>query len=297
MSSARYTGALYLFTIQVLALVATAYLPGLGVPGWHHIASLAVVALLAIVFHRPISRSRRFLAIGVLVLTLLAAASGFWLLYWKEGIRAAGFQDWGVFWHVAWSWAAAVFFFQHTWINRVAFGHFFRQRFQTIGGILLHGGAYALAIVAFLVTWSDLGKDWFTVESYIPLSLYAWLAITAPVYVVWFWNLLRTTLLRRAPDRVRSTLSRGRIDVALVPLAALAVLSGIPLTFFDPFMDENGWKYVSKYWHVWPSVAFTVLVFVHGVQTWKIMNAHWRKLAITLGDAPRPGPQAEAEQA
>jgi len=264
--------------------------PELGASFWHHLASLAIVLGLSVGFYKPLARSRRFLAIGVLILSLLAAASGFWLLYWKEGIRAAGFQDWGVFWHVAWSWAAAVFFFQHTWINRIALGHFFKQRFTSLGGILVHGGAYLLVIVAFVVTWSDIGKDWFTVESYIPLSLYAWLAITAPAYLAWFWNLIQWNVLHRTKDPVRATRSRGRIDVALVPIAALAVLSGIPLTFFDFFMDQNGWKYVSKYWHVWPSVLFTALVFIHTLQIWQTMRAHWRQVGIAIGDVPRPSP-------
>ncbi len=273
---------------QAALLWTSFYIPDLGVPFWHHLASLAVVLALSVGFHKPLARSRRFLAIGVLVLSLLAAASGFWLLYWKEGIRTAGFQDWGVFWHVAWSWATAVFFFQHTWINRVAFLHFMRQRFTTLAGVLLHTGAYALVIAAFVITWSDIGKDWFTVESYIPLSLYAWLAITAPAYFVWFGNQLRWNLLHRSKDPIRVTRSRARIDVALVPIAALAVLSGIPLTFFDRFMDENGWKYVSKYWHVWPSVVFTALVFIHSVQVWQTMRAHWRQVGIAVGDLQRP---------
>lgn len=284
----RASWILGLTALQAVVLWASFYIPQIGVPFWHHLASLAFVIALSIAFHKPLARSRRFLAIGVLILSLLAAATGFWLLYWKEGIRDAGFQDWGVFWHVAWSWATAVFFFQHTWINRVALMHFLRQRFTTVTGILLHGGAYALVIAAFLVTWSDIGKDWFTVESYIPLSLYAWLAITAPAYVAWFWNQIRWHVLSRAKDPIRSTRARGRIDVALVPIAALAVLSGIPLTFFDAFMDENGWKYVSKYWHVWPSVVFTALVFIHSVQIWQTMRAHWRNVGITVGDVPRP---------
>lgn len=293
MPARRTTWFLAITGAHLLVLWASFYVPEFGVSPWYHIGSLGLVVAISIALRRPLAGSRRFLAIGVLAFSLLAAVSGFWLLYWKEGIRAAGFQDWGVFWHVAWSWAAAVFFFQHTWINRVALGHFVRQRFTTLVGALTHGGAYVLVLAAFFVTWSNIGKGWFTVESYIPLSLYAWLAITGPAYLIWLWTQLRIRLQGSA-DPARSTLVRGRIDVALVPFAALAVLSGVPLTFFDPFMDENGWKYVSKYWHVWPSVAFTALVFIHSVQTWRTTRAHWRNVGIALGDVPRPGPAVTA---
>lgn len=294
MASRRANRLLVVSGLQVVLFWTSSYVPGLGAPLWHHLASLVVVLAIAIGFHRPLARSRRVLAIGVLAFTALAAISGFWLLYWKEGIRAAGYQDWGVFWHVAWSWAGAVFFFQHTWINRIAFVHFVRQRTSTISGAVIHWGAYVLVIVAFLVTWSDVGKDWFTVESYIPLSLYAWLVATAPAYAAWLWRQVSVHWLKRTTEAIRA---RGTVDVALVPFAALAVLSGVPLTFFDPFMDENGWKYASKYWHVWPSVAFTVLVFTHGMQTWHTMRTHWRNYGIAVGDVPRPASGMRAAEA
>src|SRR5687768_9875623 len=107
---------LLLGALQLAALVGTfpPLVPGmdaLGTEGWHHVASLGVVLAATMALRGPL-RSRRFLAIGVLAFTLLATMSGFYLLYWKEGIRVDGYQDWGVFWHVAWSWAAAVFFWQ-----------------------------------------------------------------------------------------------------------------------------------------------------------------------------------------
>jgi hypothetical protein len=270
---------------QTIALVATSRLESLGAEGWHHIASLVVALAIAVVWRKPMTRSRRFLAMGVTAMTLLATVTGFWLLYWKEGIRVAGYQDWGVFWHVAWSWLAAIFFFQHTWINRIALGHFFRRSFSNGPARALHAGVYGVVVVVFLVTWSDAGKQWFTVENYIPLSLYAWLIATVPPYTVWASMAVRASRVAgtatEAWQRLR-TAWRGVVDVALVPLAALAVLTGIPLTFWDPFMDANGWKYVSKYWHVWPSVLFTVLVFAHSVQLWRPLKAHWRSLGSNV---------------
>jgi hypothetical protein len=278
--------------LQVAVFWLTTYVPGLGAQGWHHVASLAAVVALTAAAWRPLTRSRRVLAIGVLVFTVLATATGFWLLYWKEGIRVAGFQDWGVFWHVAWSWGAMVFFFQHTWINRVALGHFFRRSFARIPSAVLHAGAYAMLVVVFIVTWSSLGKGWFTVESYVPLSLYAWVLMVTPPYAAWAVTAVRGARVRAAARmRARQGHRRGTVDLALVPAAALAVVSGVSITWFDPAMDAHGWKYVSKFWHVWPSILFTVLVFIHTVQLWSAMRAHWRNTGMALGDVPPRAPR------
>lgn len=275
--------AVALVLAQGVLFAATSQVPGLGAEAWHHVATLVGSLALAAALWRPVTRSRRFLAVGVLAFTVLATVSGFWLLYWKEGIRASGYQDWGVFWHVAWSWLAAIFFFQHTWINRVSLAHFVRRSFSSVNAATVHIGAYVVVIVAFIVTWSDVGKDWFHVENYVPLTLYAWLLATVPSYAA--WGLMARTAARRSKagaERLRrfQTLWRSRVDLALVPLAALVVVSGIPLTFLDPWTEANGWKYVAKYWHVWPSVAFSVLVFAHGVQLWGPVQAHWRKYSL-----------------
>ena len=255
-----------LVALAQLAALAATFPSELGTAAWHHLASLAGVLLLAIPLRRRL-RERAFLAYGVLATSVLAAASGFYLLYWKEGIRVDGYQDWGVFWHVAWSWAAAVFFWQHTWVNRVAYGHFVRRSLQGVGPAILHVGGYVVVLSALAVTWGP-AKAAFTNETYIPLSFAFWLAATAAAYLLWL-------ALRRRPATHRP--ARGNVDVALVPIAALATVSGLPLLFFDPQLDAAGLKYASKVWHVWPSVAFSVLVFVHGAQAWANVRAHWRK--------------------
>jgi hypothetical protein len=264
---------LLLAGVQLAALVATfpglvAGMGGLGTAWWHHIASLGVVLAAILALRRPM-QSRRFLAIGVLAFTILATVSGFYLLYWKEGIRADGYQDWGVFWHVAWSWAAALFFWQHTWVNRIAFAHFFRRTFAALRPAAVHLSLYAVGVTALVVTWGP-AKSWFTNENYIPLSFAFWLVATLAAYVSWW-------LLRRRDGATQKRI-RGGVDLGLVPLAALAVITGIPLLFLDPQLDVLGLKYASKVWHVWPSVVFAVLVFVHGAQTWSTVRAHWRKL-------------------
>lgn len=250
---------------QAVAFAATAPLGWLGTAWWHHVASLAVV--LALAFAMPAQmRSRRFLAMGVLATSVLATASGFWLLYWKEGLRVDGFQDWGVFWHVAWSWAATVFFWQHTWVNRVALGHYFRRSLQAARPAVAHIGLYLLAVAALAATWA--ARDWFTSENYVPLSLWSWILAAVAAVASWL-------AFRRRPDQKAV---RGGVDLGLVPIAALAVASGFPLLFFDPQFDAAGLKYASKVWHVWPSVVFAVLVFVHAAQAWSTVRVHWRKL-------------------
>lgn len=274
-----------LCTAQVVLLVGTfpglvGPLEALGTAPWHHLASLGLV-LVATLALRARMQQRRFLAIGVLAFTVLALVSGFYLLYWKEGIRVDGYQDWGVFWHVAWSWAAAVFFWQHTWVNRVAFAHFFRRTFSALRPAAAHVGLYALGVVALVVTWGP-AKSWFTNENYIPVSFATWLVATGLAYVSW--------LALRRRDGAAQKRIRGGVDLGLVPIAALATVTGIPLLFFDPELDALGLKYASKVWHVWPSVVFAILVFVHGVQTWMTVRVHWRKLgaAETTGHKAVP---------
>lgn len=253
-------------TLQIALLVATFFWDELGTAGWHHVASLAIVLALTAASGRRML-SRRFLGIGVLVTTVLATVSGFYLLYWKEGIRVDGYQDWGVWWHVAWSWAAAVFFWQHTWINRVAFGRFFARTLRPALPAALHVGAYLVVVAAFVVSGGPI-KERFTNENYIEIGLWAWITTLAVAYGSWF------ALRRRSrPDKVRI---RGHIDVALVPAAALATLSGIPLLWLGDALDSAGLKYASKLWHVVPSILFAVLVFVHSVQLWGAMRNHLR---------------------
>ncbi|HJQ93767.1 MAG TPA: hypothetical protein VJ874_05730, partial [Candidatus Thermoplasmatota archaeon] len=265
---------------QSVALLATFPLKTLGTEAWHHFASLAGVLLLVAAVPGPM-RTRRFLAIGVLATTVLATASGFYLLYWKEGIRVDGYQDWGVFWHVAWSWGAAVFFWQHTWVNRVALGHFFRRSLASLAPAAAHIGLYVVAIVALVVTWGP-AKAWFTNENYVPLSFATWLLALVVAYASW-------GLLRRR-DGASQKRIRGGVDLGLVPMAALAVVTGLPLLFFDPELDGLGLKYASKFWHVWPSVLFAVLVFVHGAQTWSTVRTHWRRLGAGARSPSGAGP-------
>lgn len=269
-----------LLGVQSAALVGSFFLPGLGTELWHHLASLAVV-LAAAVACRRLWASRRFLGLGALATAALATVSGFYLLYWKEGIRVDGYQDWGVFWHVAWSWAAAVFFWQHTWVNRVAYGHFCRRSLRGVVPATAHLGSYALATAAFVVT-AGAGKAWFDRETYIPISLWIWLIVVAAAYAVW---LLRPAW--GAPGKP----SRAGLDLALVPVSAVAILSGLPLLLVGGALDAAGLQYASKFWHVGPSILFSVLVFAHSALLWGAVRRYWQRAgqpSVRIQERPRP---------
>lgn len=278
MASQRDRWVLGLALGQLALLGLTFPIDVLGTEAWHHLASLAGVLLLAWVIREPLTRSRGFLALGVLATSVLAAVSGFYLLYWKAGIRVDGYQDWGVFWHVAWSWMAALFAVQHTWINRAQLAHMIRRSLATRWRQILHVGGYVLVAVAFAVTWSKTGRAWFTNEAYIPLTLRTWVLATVPPYLAFL--AFRARHGEATGSRWARALEHWRVrtvvDLALVPLTVLTVVSGLPLFLLGDQLDAGGWKYVSKYWHVWPSILFTVLVFIHGVQAWRAVQAHWR---------------------
>lgn len=278
-ASSRTRWLLGLILLQVLLLVATLYVPELGAETWHHVASLGAVLLVAAALHDRFRTSRRFLALGVLASSVLASASGFYLIYWKAGLRVDAIQDWAVWWHIVWSWFAAVFIVQHTWINGRTFLHVLRRSAASRPRLALHVLAYVLLLVAIVVTWSPQGRVLFTNENYVPLTLWTWAAAVVPLYGAWIYLRWRA---RRDPHWVRETFGarglRRLVDLSLVPAAALAVLSGFPLLFDGPF-DPRGLKYTSKYWHVATGIVFTVLFTAHGLQLWSTVKAHWRSYA------------------
>ncbi len=257
---------------QLVALVATFFVPRFGAPIWSHLVSLGIVVVACGAAWRPLSSSRRILAIGALVTSVLAIVSGFYLLYWKEGIRVDGYQDWGVWWHVFWSWAAAVFFFQHTWINRRQYARFFVDSFKQAGPAAWHVGIHALLVVGLILSWT-IWKDGFDGGNYLALGYVGWLVASIPAYSIWMVRAIRGGMGQRS-----SWPWRRAVDLGLVPAAAFATLTGIPLTFFDDAFDAWGLKYASKTWHVWPSILFAVLVWIHSVQVWSTVRNHWRQL-------------------
>ncbi len=267
--------------IQAVLLVVTALppvSPGLGVPVWHHNASLALALLFVLFTWRLHVESRRFLGFGVAVTSLLAIASGFLLLYLKADLKAWELKDWAKWWHIAWSWFALTFFLAHFWINRLAFMRFWRRLRARPGLRLLHDGLLGATLVAIGLTWSPLGARLIVEGNYILLTLYTWLVLAGVPYLVWLAVRWRTAWASRpAPTprwAGRAATQRG-VDLALLPAAIVANVSGFPLLYFDT--KSTSLKYVAKYWHTWPSIAFTVLVFAHTIHSWRPLKAHWRR--------------------
>ncbi|MEK6976619.1 MAG: hypothetical protein AABY18_09785 [Candidatus Thermoplasmatota archaeon] len=258
--------------VHVAMLVVTAFPPfaqstspsALGVPTWHHNASLALVVLFSAVFWRRMTTDRRFLGMGVLVTTFLALASAFLLLYLKQELKVAQLKDWAKFWHVAWSWFGLAFFLGHTWVNRSGLGRSLRRMTGGGGGWLFYG-LLTVIVVAIPVTWSPWGARVFTDPAYIPLTLYTWLVFLVPSYAAWMASVVQT----RNNEGMRPAWwpragTQAFVDSWLLPVTILANLSGFPILYFGT--KDTALKYVAKYWHTWPSIAMGILVFAHTIQ-------------------------------
>lgn len=256
--------------VQLALLVITALPPfaqvesegALGVPTWHHNASLAVTLLFSALFWRRMTTDRRFLALGVMVTTILALASAFLILYLKQDLKEWLLKDWAKFWHVAWSWLALAFFLGHTWVNRTGFARSWRRLGSGRSGLVYYG-ALGLLVAAIPLTWSPLGARLFTDPIYIPLTLYTWLVFLVPPYAAW---MVATVSLRRGirPTWWTRPGTQAFTDTWLVNMTLLANLSGFPILYFGT--KDTALKYVAKYWHTWPSIAMAILVFAHTVQ-------------------------------
>ncbi len=260
----------------VVAVAAAATLPrwvhGLGVPTWHHNASLlATIVVYAIAATATRGTPRRHQALGVAFWTTLALLSGFLILYLKPELKATDHKDWAKFWHVAWSWLALWYALGHTWLNRTGLSRALRR----LGRRSVRAAAYVvpllLIIIAIPLTWSDRGAHALQEPEYIPLTLWTWLGFVAGPYAAWWFG--------RAADV--SWLGRVHIQNLvtnwLIPMTLAANISGIPILYFGT--KDTDLKYVAKYWHTWPSIAMAVLLFAHTVQFWPAMVGHWRRRA------------------
>ena len=248
--------------LGLLLLTVPALVPGLGVPTWHHNASLLASILGCAAFGRRML-DRRFLGIGVLTTTFLALASAFLILYLKDDLKTSGLKDWAKWWHVTWSWLALVFFVMHTWVNRAGLKRSLERLRAGWRGKTLFDGALLLILVAIPLTWSPWGAATIQDPNYIPLTLYTWLAFAAPTYAAWglaVWRLRAGRPLAWAGRKP----TQAFVDGWLVPMTLLANLSGFPILYFAT--KDTDLKYVAKYWHTWPSVAMAILVFAHTIQ-------------------------------
>jgi hypothetical protein len=261
--------------LQAVLLVATAFppfTPGLGVPTWHHNASLALAVAVLVVFWRPL-QDRRVAGQGVLVTSVLAIASAFLLLYLKQDLKDWGLKDWAKWWHVAWSWFSIVFLVAHTAANKAGLLRSTRR--------MLHGwrripnvGFYAAALVAVALTWSTWGAQAIVDANYILWTHWTWLAFAAPAYGAWAVATVRRRLQftpRWHPGAVRDFCSAH-----LLPITILANVTGLPILYFAT--KDTSMKYVAKWWHTWPSIAMAILLFAHTLQFLPGVTRHWRQL-------------------
>lgn len=274
---------------QAALVVGSLWVPGLGGPLWHHHATLLLSVLFVAATWRWFTGSRAFLGLGVGVTTLLAVASGFVILYAKPGLKAESLVDWAKFWHVLWSWLSIAFALGHVWINRVPLVRYWHRMHRQVGASIAHYGILVLAAALLALTWSPSGRAWFTEAGYPPLTAYTWLVVVTPAYLGWIALVLAR--VRSAATRFSTYWSSARIqavaDVGLVPAFVLANVTGFPILYFKPWVHGSGLKYVAKYWHTWPSIFMALFVFIHTVQSWPAIAAHWRHFGTAVGD---PGP-------
>jgi hypothetical protein len=282
--------------VQTVLFIASLWLPGLGVPGWHHLASLLAAILLVLPWRKSLQASRAFLGIGVLATTFLAVASGFFILYWKVWLKAHVLVDWIKFWHVFWSWLGLVFFAYHTWINRIALLHWWRRIHSNVPASLLLYGGLLVVVLASAYTWTPWGKDAVGDPNYILLTWYGWLVLVVPLYLAWWGSILGRTreAFRRWNTNLPRIRVRGFVDVALVPVTVLANLSGFPITFWKDEVHGAGFKFAGKATHTAPSIVMAVLIFMHVVHLWGPTMSHWRRLDGRLPNRGQATPTSDA---
>jgi hypothetical protein len=261
--------------LQAVALWLTIprFLPTLGIPTWHHNATLAASLLFGAVFWRRLTTDRRWLGVGVMVTTILAVASGFLLLYLKQDLKDAGYKDWAKWWHIAWSWFALVLFAGHTWVNRKGLARSMRRVAKGAMGFARYWLPHILVLAAIPLTWSHWGASRLQDPQYIPLTLYTWLVVLVPVYGLWLWATWRKRQAA-APAWAGRPATQAFVDSWLFPMTILANVSGFPILWLGT--KDTVLKYVAKYWHTWPSILMAVLVFAHTVQFWASMRKHLR---------------------
>lgn len=260
--------------LALLVFSLPPFLPDLGVPTWHHNASLAATLLLGLAGRRLFDR--RFLGVGVLVTTALALVSAFLLLYLKDDLKASGLKDWAKWWHVAWSWLALEFFLLHTWVNRSGLLRSLGRLRQGWRGKSLYDGALLVVLAAIPLTWSPWGAAAIQDPNYILLTHVTWLVLLGPSYAAWAVARWRLRVGRPLAWAGRKP-AQAFVDGWLVPMTLLANLSGFPILYFAT--KDTDLKYVAKYWHTWPSIAMAILVFAHTIQFLPAVAHHLRKRA------------------
>lgn len=290
-----WAGSLALMALLVAAAIATAG-TGLGVPMRdYHWGFLALGVAAAAGW--PLLRRRRVTSMLVLYTGILATASGFLLLYLKDGLKDAGLKDWMKWWHSVTSVALLIAFLVHWLHNHARLTGFARRlltRDRHLGLPVVGGWALVGAIGA--LTWSDAGKALFTEGNYLLLSGWAVLAGVSFAYGLWLLFLWPRLRERLAAEGARNR-ARALVDTSLWLAHWLALLTGFALLYLKDFLHGNGYKHVSKWWHTSTSVAFVALVVLHVGFNARLVAAHARRIERDLGRSAgdEPAPPALAE--
>lgn len=225
----------------------------------------------------PLLLRRRVASLGLAVAGTAAILTGFWLLYWKEDLKASGLKDFAKFWHSVTSYALIPFFAAHFVRNWPRL----KDLSSRVGAWRVATGAYAGGWVGLLVfgvvSWTPDWRARFTEENYIWTVQWSWLVVIALAYGAWLGG---RALVRMRPD-LRAVLTRNRrrglVDLTLFATFVLAMATGFALLYMKDFLHGNGYKYVSKFWHSATSVAFTAAVVLHvGANVWALV-AHARR--------------------
>ncbi|MEK6986436.1 MAG: hypothetical protein AABX89_08690 [Candidatus Thermoplasmatota archaeon] len=256
--------------IGLVLLTVPSLVPGLGGPTWHHNASLLGAIVLCAAFGRRML-DRRFLGIGVLATTVLAILSGFLVLHFKPLLKATGFKDWAVWWHIAWSWLGLLFFVMHTSVNRSGLARSLRRMHTRARDALLYQGLLLAIVVLIPLTWLTSAPSWISDRNYLQLTLFTWIFLLSPAYIAWGIVQLRARS-NTVPTWGKRPATQAFTDSWLLPMTILANISGFPMLYFDT--AQTPLKFIAKYWHTWPSIAMTLLVFAHTIQFLPAMARH-----------------------
>lgn len=271
--STLWAGAALLFT-ALLVWATLAWSIGVGMAEYN--LSFVFLTVLGVATW-PLLLRRRVASLGLAVMGLAAILTGFWLLYWKDDLKAGGLKDFAKFWHSVTSYAMLPFFAAHFTRNWPRFNDLSGR----VGAWRVAVGAYAggwVGLLAFgAASWTPAWKVRFTEENYLGWVAWTWLAVVAAVYLAWLGARLAQRLRPGLREVLTRTRRRGLVDLTLLVSFLLAMATGFLLLYMKEFLHGNGFKYVSKYWHTSTSIVFVAAVALHVGANVVALRAHARR--------------------
>lgn len=236
----------------------------------------------------PLLLRRRVASLGLATMGTAAILTGFWLLYWKDELKADGLKDFAKFWHSVTSYALIPFFAAHFARNSPRFGDLTRGVTVRRVAAGAYAGGWAGLLTFGVVSWFPAWRIRFTDENYLLWAAWTWLVVIALVYFAWLGAKLAVRLRPRLAAFFTRALRRGLVDVTLLASFVLAMGTGFVLLYMKAFLHGNGYKYVSKYWHTSTSIVFTVAVVLHVGANIMALRAHARRVSRELDAPPTP---------